>query len=550
MDDVVTLVSYQAAQAFQKRFPAEVQRRGHLRFQEGAVESLRTLQPDSSYRAVVQDAAWKNEVSLQYDPVAGWSGSCSCPVESDCVHVFAAMSALLAEHRTALVRQLSTGQAGAAAALPSFEVKPESDDADGLRERLMAATGVPPSREALRFLSQLHQVYLRCHQSRQIGYWDLQQLGFPLASYSWTALNIWPAFPKGEYEFWLYLANYMKEQNFKIPEFMLPITDLTSIAGALSRWRRAGEIEKWKQALGNLQANPQASAPLGEVDLRLMIADEEARLQWKRPGLPDFEPLKQQQYRQLEVDYHAGRLTLTPEAELLWQWFHQLDIYGMKICLVEMEDEVASGLSSLLRIRALDSRIVDALGAPLLREAQCLRWDLLPAQTEADDYRLRLVQADGALAPPILSVLPGRPALYLTAGGLFAGPDPMTGVLDPTVENSIPAPAVERPSGVTFLQALGLDLPPRVRERVRTLEYQITIVCSLRPTYPGSDVDECLVSVQADAADGHQQTWTGAHWVARKPKGSGKKTKSDGVITRVRHHPLGASVSFGSDVES
>src|SRR5260370_27330650 len=147
MNEVFDLVDPNAAQAFLRRFPPEAQRRGHIRFREGAVEGLKMAKPGTSYTAVVQDAAWKNDVSLCYDPNQGWDGDCSCPVEFDCAHVFAAMTALLAEHRMALVRQLSAGQAGPATALAGLRSTPETRDTDDLGERLTAATRRAPRGE-------------------------------------------------------------------------------------------------------------------------------------------------------------------------------------------------------------------------------------------------------------------------------------------------------------------------------------------------------------------------------------------------------------------
>jgi hypothetical protein len=531
MDDAMQLIDAQAAQVFLRRFPAEVQRRGHARFHEGAVESLTVIKPGISYSAIVQDAAWKNDVELHFDPTEGWNGDCSCPVEFDCVHVFAAMSALLAEHRMALVRQLSTGQAGAGTAAQGTGMKSEFSDADDLSDRLTAATGKALPKEALRFLKKVHEAYLRCCQSRQINYWDFQNLGFPLMNYAWAALKIWPAFPNNEHEFWLYVANFLQEQNTRLPEFMLPITDLSPIADRLARWRRAGEIEKWKQTLSNFQPVPHKPLAEGEVDLRLVIDASDARLQWRRPGHTDFEPLKQSQFRQLEADNDAGCLSLTQEAEVLWQLFTQALVYGIKISLDAADSDVGSVLNRLLRIRALESRIVTRTGQPLLRVPEPLRWEIVHAQNEDDDYRLRLVQADGTPIPRILCILPGQPTFYLASSALFSGPSPVESVLNPEAENRIPAPAVEHASGIKFLQSLGVELPPRVRERVRMLSYQIAITCALRPAYQGTDAEECSVSIVAEAPDGQQQSWNGHAWVEIKAKGSRKKAKNDGAIT-------------------
>jgi hypothetical protein len=369
VDQKFELLDPNAAQAFLRRFPPEVQRRGHDRFRSGAVESLTEAKTGAAYSAVVQDSAWKNEVSLSYDPVHGWDGFCSCPVEVDCAHVFAAMSALLAEHRMTVVRQLSTGQPGAAAALASLKAKAGFSDTGDLGERIMAATSRALSKETLRFVKHVHDLYQRCCQTRQISSWDIYQLGFQQMNYSWNVLKLWPSFPDNEYEFWLYLANFLKEHNVELPEFMQPITDFSIIADRLARWRRTSEIEKWKHTLGSLQPIPEKPVANGEIDLRLVICGDHARLQWLRPGQSQFEPLRQQQFRQLESDYNTGCLNLPPEAELLWQLFTRAVISGMKLDLDSMDPQIETVLNRLLRTRALNSRIVT--GTVALGTASC-----------------------------------------------------------------------------------------------------------------------------------------------------------------------------------
>src|SRR5262249_25075895 len=128
-------------------------------------------------------------------------------------------------------------------------------------------------------------------------------------------------------------------------------------------------------------------------------------------------------------------------------------------------------------------------------------------------------------------ILPGAPTFYLTETTLFPGPDAMEGLLDPAQENRIPAPAIEQPSGLGFLQSLGVELPSRLRERVQTLPYQVTIRCDLGPDYPGSNVEVCFIEVLAKAGDGHCQRWTGDSWMAERAKGVAKKRDQENVIT-------------------
>jgi hypothetical protein len=521
MADAFELVDAQAGHRFLKGLPPATRRKGEALFRNGRVQDLAQEEPGMTFTSLVQDGG-EQEVYLHYDPEDGWDGNCTCEEEFDCAHVFAAMSTLLAEHRAALVRSLSAGLPAMANAWSG--PKRESGTAQDLKGRLMAATGRALTKDETKFLDRVHQVYLRCRQNRQISYWDFQELGLPIFDGTWGALQIWPSFPATEHEFWLYVANALQERGLRIPEVMRPITDLGVIQEPLARWRRAREVQKWQQALANLQTYSARAQPASAaaVDLRVVIDERSARLDWLRPGQTTFEPLKQAHFRQLAAEYEQGGLALTPEAELVWHFFSDFLPFRMKIDFRAPDEEMTEALGRLLRLRVLDSRVVNRVGQPFPRIAEPLRWEVTPAANEEDDYRVRLVQADGRPLPPILCVLPGCPALYLSDQGIFAGPAAQESVLEATAENRIPAPVIEQANGVAFLQSLGVELPQRLRERVRTLPFEVVITCALRPSFPGSEVEECAVHVTAEAPDGRQQFYSGCDWT-EKPRRAGRR---------------------------
>jgi hypothetical protein len=530
VDDVFELLDARGAQAFLQRFPSETKRKGDACFRAGRVHNLVEDNPGTEYSALVQDGG-DNEVHLLYEAIEGWHGHCSCARQVDCEHVFAGMNALLAEYRTTVVRRLSASVGGVTtgAAVGS---KSELGESGELARRLMVAAGRSLNREEKQLLGKVEEVYRRCRQTRQMSYWDFQQMGFPLVGHSWDGLKIWPAFPSSDYEFWLYVANTLEERGLKIPEFMVPVTDLGEIQASLRRWRRKLDVEKWERALGQLEQSVGlgSTMPVAETDLRLVVRQDQVWLEWLRPGHTEFEPVKQTHFLRLSNDHAQNRLSLTTEAELIWQIYTQRVYYGAHPALPYGQAQTVDILGRLLHIRLLDSRIVDIDGQPLQRPADPLRWELLPAVDEKDDYRLRLVQADGAPPLPCLCVLPGHPTLYLTAHAVFAGPDQQWSVLAPTGENCIPAPALERPSGVAFLKSLGVELPPRLRDRIRILPYEIIIRCELNRFFPASGREDCAVEVRAEAPDGTQQVWTGHNWAETTPKGVRRK-QQDGVIT-------------------
>lgn len=530
MDDDFQLSDLETAQAFLRQFGREARKGGHRLFHKGAVADLQAIEPGKSYHTMVQDDASQYRVELARSG-PGWRTACQCHSSVLCAHIYAAMCALLAEHRAAVVRQLSTGVVSSQTPAAVLKAKPEPHVEPSLIDRVRSALGRQLKGPELRFLTQLRDLYQRCARTHQIAYSDIQGLGFfRLNGYGWIFPKLWPAFPDTEHEFWLYLANFLNQQGATIPEFMVPVTDLSIIEERIARWHRAAEVEKWKKSFSALDLAEEVAVSQGEFDLRLVIEDRIARLQWRGPNQSEFEPLRQQQYRQMEVDHNTGRANFTTEGEVLWQLFTSAVLHGMKLDLDSYNPTVTRVIGRILRTRTLQERVVDASGRTLARSSERLRWEVSPAETPDDDYRFRLVQQDGTPPPPILCIIPGRPILYLTTTCVFPGPVGGKEVLDASGENLIPAAAIESTDGVAFLAALGVELPPRLKDRVRKLPWEVSIFCSLQPVYPGSDVDECAVTVQARAEDGHEQTWDGFGWEMRK--GPARKSKrQDGSIT-------------------
>jgi hypothetical protein len=526
VNDAFELLDPRSAQAFLKSFDSETRRRGDSHFRKGHVHELVPVEGGTCYTASVQSGEVSHEVGLDYDPIEGWSGNCTCTLRQDCEHISAAMRALLAEHSAASVRSLSSLSSQAAAAVARAASKSD-EDSGRLARQLMASLGRPLKGEENKFVRKVQNVFKRCQQNRHITRWDFDEMGLSLGGYGWDSLQIWPAFPTDEHDFWLYVANAAKQHNVKIPAFMEPISDLSAIQERLVKWQRAREIEKWKQALGNIHPST-ASSPAAEteVDLRVVIAEKEAQLEWRRGSQENFQSLKSANVQQLSNDAGEGRIHFTSEAELLWHLFSQRMFFTSSAHLRYMDTESVNIIRRFLRIPSLESRIVGRDSLPLARPNAPLKWDLTPAVNDEEDYRLRLVQADGSALPPILCILPGSPSLYLTANAVFKGPNPQEQVLDPLQENRIPAPAIERASGLAFLESLDLELPPRVRERVRKLPFQVAISCRLQPIYPGSESEDCVVNVVGEAPDAHQQIWTGYNWLDNTRK-LGKKSNRD-----------------------
>ena len=535
MSDAFELSDPTDAQALLGRVIGALRHEGEALFRGGRVQELVVDEPGLAYSTGVAVEGGVCRVSLRYDAGDGWWGSCSCSKRFACEHIYAAMCALLAEYRTVVVRGLSASLRPAMPASPASLPAPE--DAGPMLERLRAALGRALTMQELKFVQQVKALYVRCRQTRRISRWDFGEIGLPLGpgSLDWTPLEIWPAFPSTLPEFWLYVANTAVERGVQFPDFMRPVTELQGVRQRIAAWRRAREIQQWKQTLDELglAAAAPAAAAEGQHDLRLIIGPEVARLQVQRPGAKDFQTPQHGQFNRLWRQYEQGQLQLASGAELLWQLLSG-GLYGQAMLEVYYERSTSMTraiLGRILRAPLLESRIVTPAGQPLARPSEPLRWELLPAAGEQDDYRLRLVQAGGAPVPEFFCLLEGCPTLYLAADAVFKGPPPLDPQSDLQEEIQIPAPALESASGVAFLQALRLELPARLRERVRALPLQVAIHCELQPLHPSSRREDCVVRVVAQAPDGHQEVFNGRQWIDSTARGALKRNRHDSAIT-------------------
>jgi SNF2-related domain/Helicase conserved C-terminal domain len=528
--DVFELLDPQSAQEFLRDFEPGDRRLGESLFRNGSVQELVSLDVGLSYRAAVECGGSEGpvRVTLSYSPLEGWSNDCSCSAAKDCGHAYAAMCALLAEHSSAVVRGLSSGQ-GLSGGSSRGRGGPEQ--AMGVAQALSQALGRALVAEEKRFADKVKSAYLNWRRTRHLGPWHFESMGLARPQGIGEAEDFagWPVFPGGELEFWCSVACVAEEHGVPIPKFMQPITDVTQAREHLARWRRGLEIERWKSTLRELASDARLAtkaAPV-DVDLRLVIEAKAAVLQWRLGDAQVFKPLQPAELSLLCQDINGTRFRFSTQAEILWHLLSQSLYSPAELAYTNEQSQWVLG--RVLKVRALEAQVVTGAGVPLALPAIPLRWHLEPAADPQDDYRLSLVHGDGTPANSILSVFPGPPALYLASDAIYQGPAPLGEEFASAGETRIPAPALERVSGVMLLQSLGIDLPPRLRERVRTLALQVSIRCQLAELRPGARSEECLVTVVAVAADGFGETLVGGQWM--EGGGGARKGRRDGAIT-------------------
>lgn len=546
------LLNPDAAQEFLRRITPGRRRKGEVLYAQGSVQRLEVTAPTAAYSCQVEDGGATYDVALRYEYEAGWNTYCTCGTREQCEHGFASMTALLAEYRAAAVQALSSGKSSAQSAATARKSKDSADTAQ-IGRMLNAALGRALRREEKTFLASVHGLYQQYLQQGVLYGYDLGMIGFS-APQSWAPLHLWPTPPRNEHEFWLYVANYVAEHGMDIPEFMKAVTDLEPIRNRLRDYHRHQEIARWTKDLQDFNRNTfrGEAETLPPTDLRVRVDEKGMSLEVRLPGRSEFKQVKQGQLR--EFTGFSGRQMppLTVEGEMLAYLFQSIagaPFIGFAEPGLGYRNDL---VNRLFRTKSLESRIVNTAEIPLARPPEPLKWQLAcPAKGERD-YLLQLMLPDGSPPATILTVLEGRPTLYITCNAVYQGP-PGYHRLQPARPNPVPAEVVEKAEGVAFVEKLGADLPPSLRERIKRVPFRVVITCRLQPPPSPGASETCVLQVLAESADGAEsRIWTGYNWLEERVRPKVRKGDSllipdDALLNRIPDllEPLNLRPHFG-----
>jgi hypothetical protein len=476
---------------------------GRLLLLRNRVYSIEVTKDECSATGSIKDDNGTVEVQLTY--LNGrWSGECSRDgYPAGCQHVSALLQTLISEYHAQQVRRLSSMHTGQEALAKQRAITNQESGSE-LASRLVGALGRALKPQEAAYLRAIQKVHKRFLANRGLTSWDCQELGFVFSS---GRIGTWPKTPQTEHEFWLYLAYAARKADLPIPPFMEPITDLSEVETRMAEWERQKRVEEWGEKLKQAEMSYSDGQPeRGSTDLRLLIDSHELRLQIKEPGEHDFTPLRKTRYREMQFA-RSSFPWLTPEGSLIWSTMSQHMGYEAFADWKHASHDLNRDLGRLLAHPQLRNHVVTWQGLPFERCETPLRWELTPAQTEEEDYQIRLVLPDGSSPPPILAILPGRPTLYLTPQAVYPGPKNAGLQSDDSLSFRVPARALETPEGVSLLQHLGLEVPDRLKSKIRMVLLQPVVQCSLASIYEGSKTEDCLFTVTAHAEDGAEFGW-------------------------------------------
>ncbi len=512
------------AAAFLRGMDPGTRTRGEKYFNDGRV-SLADSTRLGEFAATVRGAEVYN-VTLIFDASAGWRAVCTCPISFKCKHIYAAMKALIVESSAEKVRQLSASPPQVA----PKKAKPRARKAAAsLANDLEKKLDRPLTLGEANFFGKIRNAFLNCANGRKLSLWDCRELGIQTTGHMGQSIEIAPFALSDEKTFWLYVASACQELGWELPSLMLPITDINEIEEDLRQYRRKRDIKHWQKTLQNSEqwSSSGENVVREQCELRARFLEKSVVLEWRWSGLREFERLGITPAKQLRDDIHKGALRLSAEGQWLWETFESRLGYTMSSECPYTDTTTLARFRRMLLMSSFNAVLVNFHGQPFNRPEAPLRWSLQNAETEYDDYRLRVVQPDGSPVTDLICVIQGEPALFVTKDSLFQGPAGKGGIVTPISENVIPAPALETSSGAALLHSLGIELPPRLRERTRIVPLRTIVSCKLEEKEAGSSIEMCHIAVRAESEDATEmQHWTGAWTRVNNPQPNTKADKS------------------------
>ncbi|MDB6165625.1 MAG: hypothetical protein JWQ83_765, partial [Lacunisphaera sp.] len=504
-------------------FAGAQQQRGKAYQREGRVRALRLI--GSRALAKVQGGEL-HAVRFDHDDAHGWASHCTCSVEVNCKHAYAAGLALLDRLREA--------PAGAESAVPAAT--------DPLAIAVAGKLGRALKRSEQLWLHRLAEVHAALLQGGQLEAAALSWLLPPAHRHlaygyneppwceGWWEREQPPATPL---ELWSYLAVALQRRQLPIPEFILPLTDLPAAQARIAARESAHALHEWTRHFEQLQAAlPAATGDAPRPprhELRLRLIDRAWRWETRATGDAPWEELHPETLRQwLSDSRQLTRLFAEPALRLALAFRDAVFQYGSAQPAPKIP-EFRAALHAALSDPLARTGLVGPAREPLALAPEPLVWTLRARAGHAEQLEAVLTRADGSPAPNSLVLIEGAPApFYLAGATVHRGPVPLTGKnslpgaesANPAAPVPLPRSLLTLPAAMSFFQQSGTRLPAEFQRPVRAehlrphLRLSLEILPGAVGKYDAAESQELLcVEFATVTADGtRRESYSPAGW--------------------------------------
>ncbi len=472
--------------------------RGLRYFKRAQVKNVEPYKRGVGFRAEVLGTK-PYRVKLRFT-AGDWTGECSCPVAFDCKHCCAAALEVVAELGDPSQAE-DDPQPVTAPAAPIAPMAPRAKverPADARVAVLFAdRLGRKLSSEEKRAVDAVDELFKWHRDATYVAEMVLEPITRLRPAWGYNSVQVWPTAPRTPWEAWLYVAAYLKRNKHSCPPALIEATDWAEVETLTAEWERSQEVEVWRTFLQTV-ADRTDAGPAEPAQLRVRLTEKGAQLEWRKSGAVDFSTLKVTAFGQLTSAAHRGQLALDEPSLAIWRVFYTG--FDSRPFRAYPEPDTARLLNQLLRLPGFEERVVGPQGKTLARAAEPLQWRIETGGGEKIDYRFALVLPDGSKPPPALTVIDGRTSLYVTSETVFEGP-PLGRLTLNDGSTTIPAEALETSDGLTLLERLGVEAPPRLAGRVRTVRLSPVFRCSLKESkFGGGERLIAAIRMEGDKA--------------------------------------------------
>jgi superfamily II DNA or RNA helicase len=468
--------------------------RGKTYFKAARVVDLAVAGP--VVRAVVQ-GSYDYDVELEWSDGA-WVSICSCPLEGDCKHAYAAGLAWLRRHD---VKSASATPApGGPVAVPMLNIKPGEQP---LVDAFTRATGHGPDRKQLAWLRNLAVLHRSVCQNPGYGHawFDLQAL-HNLApadarhrlpyDYRNPFEDWWMQPPATPLELWSFVALLFTERDIPRSEFTAPFTDLAAAQASRLAVARERQLAAWRARFASLEAAATAPAEAAPkttpATLRLVLGAK--KLSWQiSPNGPagPFRACPIDELRPALADYAGSSLEFDDGSNLLLSALRKRYRAFGRATLKLADPEDATLIGQWLGHPVARRHLVGPGGEPIEDDPRTVTWKIEDHPDDAAQVLVSPVFADGTPLPPGTVALASAPARYLCGHRLFQGVPPPDNKLAPV---AIPREVLALPEAGRFAARAGLKLPGDAAGRFRheTLRARLRVTVLDHPSLRHTEV--------------------------------------------------------------
>ncbi len=444
-----------------------------------------------------------------------WSSACTCPMEVDCKHVYAAGLAWIADVEAGVVDKddltpMPRRPPLALAPKPanknvSFREQWSPVLAEKLGRPLSDAEGRQLGGLAALF-TEFTQAYGRLYPGTLLrhGFEHTPAPDAPLyapAFADWWDHTTAPADP---WALWQFIAYDYERTGHAIPEVFRPLTDTRAVHAAINERLVQKELAAWRAALAGPD-KPSAPGPTaGVAGLRARVGPSGGLLIEVRAG-PD-KPWKapaQKWFNALDAARPADFEHLPPAEAALATALAAEYGAGLDFSLSPKQPLPGEAAEGLFRTAAARGAFVLPDGRPFAIEPAPLVPEATVSATASDRLDLRLVTPDGRDATGAAVVALRPEPLYLFDGRVWRGPPPVPA-------GQLPTAALADPRIMTRLRAAGLRLPASFETNVRHVVLRPRLKLWLgEPTVENGPVDfYAQLSARAEEPP-CEQRWSG-----------------------------------------